>query len=469
MLTDSIMKKLLLIEPAGKVQYRINGFRYFERISNRDYFRKPSLALGVLAGLTPPDWEIEILQEPVDTIDYDARADLVGITAVTHTVKRGYEIAGEFRKRGTRVIMGGIHPTVLYSEALQHCDSVCIGEAEPVWNEVIRDAATGRLKRIYKSESLFDLEGYRSPRRDLMRKPRSTVFNPGAFIEASRGCPYSCDFCSVSIMHGRKVRYRPIDNLIGDMEHSGSSKFFFVDNNIVANPQRAKELFRALIPLKINWSGQATISIAKDPELLRLAVDSGCKGMLIGIESVTEEGLSKYTKNPDSYYDLARALKTLKDHGIRVLAHMVFGNDFETPGTMSESLTRLMKLDVASASFGIMIPYPGTKVALNLESEKRILTKDWNYYDINCLVFQPANFTREDFLKEVEKLRRSYFSFKAMLSRTIKYRDLEVLGLNIGMKAHNKVHFIGEITAPTPLSGARDQTPGRCRGSFQRR
>jgi radical SAM superfamily enzyme YgiQ (UPF0313 family) len=435
------MKKLLLIEPAGKLQYQASGFHYFEKISNRDYFRKPTLALGVLAALTPPDWEIEILQEPEDRIDYDARADLVGITAVTHTVKRGYEIAGEFRKRGVMVIMGGIHPTVLYSEALQHCDSVCIGEAEPVWNDVIRDATTGLLKRIYKSKTLFDLEGYTSPRRDLMPKYKSSVFNTGIFIEASRGCPYNCDFCSVSIMHGRKIRYRPIDNLIEDIEAAGSKKFFFVDNNIVANPQRARALFRALIPLKIKWTGQATISIAKDPELLQLAVDSGCTGLLIGIESLTEEGLSKYSKNPDSFSDLERALKTLKDHGIRVLAHMVFGNDFETPETMSESMRRLLTLDVASASIGIMIPYPGTKVALNLENEKRILTKDWNYYDIHGLVFQPANFTRQEFLKEVETLRRRYFSFRAILSRTIKYRDLEVLGFNIVLKAHNKVHF----------------------------
>ena len=435
------MKKLILIEPAGIVKYRMRGFHYFEDIANRDYFRKISLALGVLAGLTPPDWEIEILQEPADRINFDARVDLVGITAVTHTVKRGYEIADEFRKRGVKVIMGGIHPTVLYNEALEHCDSVCIGEAEPVWKEVIRDAVKGRLKRLYKSEFPFDLSDYVYPRRDLMPAPKSTIFNPGIFVEASRGCPHNCDFCSVSIMHGHKIRYRPIDNLLGEIEQAKSKRFFFVDNNIIANPRRAKDLFRALIPLNIKWTGQVTISMAKDPELLQLAVDSGCIGLLIGIESVTDEGLEKYSKSPDSFQDLEKALKTLKDHGIRVLAHMVFGNDFETARTMSESLERLLRLDVASASFGIMIPYPGTKLALNLENEKRILTKDWNLYDIHGLVFQPANFTREDFIREVENLRKRYFSLRAMLSRTIKCRELEVLGFNIGMKAHNKVHY----------------------------
>ena len=208
------MKKLILIEPAGKVEYQMKGIHFFVGIANRDYFKKTSLALGVLAGLTTDNWEIEIWQEPADKINFDMPADLVGITAVTHTVGRGYEIADEFRKRGVLVIMGGIHPTVLFNEALQHCDSVCIGEAEPVWNEVIRDAAKGRLKRLYKAESSFDLSGYIYPRRDLMPAPKSTVFNPGTFIEASRGCPHNCVFCSVSIMHGRNIRYRPSDNLI---------------------------------------------------------------------------------------------------------------------------------------------------------------------------------------------------------------------------------------------------------------
>ena len=435
------MKKLLLIEPAGKLQYRMRRIQLFERIANKDYFKKPSLALGVLADMTPSDWEIKILQEPGDRIDYSEQADLVGITAVTQTVKRGYEIADEFRKRGVKVIMGGIHPTVLPNEALQHSDSVCIGEAEPVWKKIINDVVAGKLRSIYKPDMLFDLSGYASPRRDLMAKPRSSIFNPGIFVEASRGCPYNCDFCSVSIMHGRKIRYRPTDHLIKEIESIKSNKIFFVDNNIVANIQRAKELFRALIPLKIRWTGQATISIVKDPELLKLAVDSGCTGLLIGVESVIEEGLHKYTKNPENFPDLKRALIILKDHGIRVLAHMVFGNDFESSHTMSESLKRLFQLDIVSASIGIMIPYPGTKIAADLEDQRRILTKDWNYYDIHRLVFQPANFTRKDFLKEIERLRKSYFSYKAILSRTIKYRDLEVLGFNISMKAHNKVHY----------------------------
>jgi radical SAM superfamily enzyme YgiQ (UPF0313 family) len=356
-------------------------------------------------------------------------------------VNRGYEIADEFRKRGVKVIMGGIHPTVLPEEALQHCDSVCVGEAEPVWAEVIADLERGQLKPIYKADSLFDMAGYTSPRRDLMSKPKSSLFNPGVFIEASRGCPYACDFCSVSLIHGRTIRYRPTSELIREIESIKGRKLFFVDNNIVANVRKAKELFKALIPLKLKWTGQATISIANDPELLKLAAQSGCRGLLIGVESVVDDGLHKYRKNPGDFDELARALKRIKDHGIKAFAQMVFGNEFETSDTIRESLRRLSQLDVVSASIGIVIPYPGTQLARNLEKEGRLLHRNWDLYNINNLVFQPVNFTCTGFIKEVEKLRKKYFSYQAILSRTMRFRSMEVLGFNISMKAHNKVHF----------------------------
>ena len=192
--------------------------------------------------------------------------------------------------------------------------------------------------------------------------------------------------------------------------------------------------------MKKTWTAQSGISIAKDPELLKLAVDSGCNGLLIGIESVLDAGLSKYSKNPGKFDELKETLTRLKDHGISVLAHMIFGNDFETMETFPETLERLKELDVASASLGIMIPYPGTKLAENMEKEGRIITRDWDYYDIHHLVFQPLNFSHEDFLKEMEKLRNDYFSFRDIMSRTMKYQDPKVFGFNIMQRSHNKVH-----------------------------
>lgn len=433
--------KLLLIEPASQLVTQKKKFQILENIARKEYFDVPPLALGVLAGLTPPDWEIKIIQEPRDMVNFDEKADLVGITAVTHTAKRGYEIADEFRKREINVIMGGIHPTVMFKEALEHCDSVCVGEAETIWKDVLEDFKHRKLKKIYKPLELFDLRFYTSLRRDLMSKHKSLFFNIGDTIEASRGCPYNCDFCSVSLIHGRKIRYRPVNNLIPEIESIENDKLFFVDNNIIANFHRAKELFHAMIPLKKRWTGQATISIVKDRELLKLASDSGCYGLLIGIESVIDEGFNKYNKNPNSYFELKRALKILKDHGIGVLAHMVFGNDFDSKQTILGSLERLFELDIASATLGIIVPYPGTKLAMDLEKKNRILTKDWNYYDIHHLVFQPINFICEDFLKDMENLRKRFFSIKAIVSRTLNYRSLTVLGFNISSRFHNKVNY----------------------------
>jgi radical SAM superfamily enzyme YgiQ (UPF0313 family) len=434
--------KLLLIEPASQLNIQTKKNRVLDNIVRKDYYTVPPLALGIIAGLTPPDWEVKILQEPKNIINYDESSDLIGISAVTNTVRRGYEIAQEFIKHGKKVIMGGIHPTALPDEALQYCNSVCIGEAENIWQEILSDFIKGRLKRKYKSEKLFDLKLYTSPRRDLFPSFKSHIFNIGSSIEASRGCPYDCDFCSVSLSHGKEIRYRPLQNIIPEMETINNDNLFFVDNNIIANFNYAKELFRAMIPLKKKWTGQATISIVKDPELLKLASDSGCYGLLIGIESITDEGFKKYKKNLSNYQELKEAVKILKDHNIGILAHMVFGNDFETSQTIQESLNKLLELDITTATLGIIVPYPGTKLFETLHKEHRILTTNWNYYDINHLVFKPLHFSKEDFLEDIENLRRKFFSYSSILKRSWKSGSIQALGLNIHSRSHNKVGYI---------------------------
>jgi radical SAM superfamily enzyme YgiQ (UPF0313 family) len=435
--------KLLLIEPANRLAIKKNKLHFFENIARGDYFRVPPLALGVLAGLTPPEWEIKILQEPVDRIDFDEEVDIVGITAATHTVKRGYEIADEFRKRGKMIIMGGIHPSVLYNEALQHCDAVCIGEAEAIWKNILNDAKQGKLRKTYRSKEPFDLKYYTSPRRDLFPKRPSLFYSLGT-IEASRGCPYNCDFCSVSNVHGKKIRYRPIDNIIPEMESIHSKRIFFVDNNIIANFKHSKELFREMIPLKKRWTAQATISIVKDQELLKLTSDSGCFGLLVGIESVTPEGFQKYNKSMKNLEELKEALKILKEYRIGVLAHMIFGNDFDTPESIWKSIENLMELDITSATLGIMVPYPGTKLASDLEKQNRILTRDWDHYDIHHLLFRPLNFTIKEFLEEMQNIRKEFFRIKAILSRTFNYRSPIAFVFNISSRAHNRVNYMLE-------------------------
>jgi radical SAM superfamily enzyme YgiQ (UPF0313 family) len=430
--------KLLLIQPAPFTGKHDNSFHLLNYLARKNYFTVPPISLGILAALTPSSWDVRIIQEPHQQVHFDEAADLVGITANTSNVLRGYRIADEFRLRGVAVIMGGIHPTVRVDEALEHCDSVCIGEGELVWGDVLEDLQHKRLRKKYKAETYFNMQEYVPPRRDLMTSSNS-LFYSAATLETSRGCPYNCDFCSVSISHGNRIRYRSPEGVVEEISGIGRKKFFFVDNNIVADHRKAKELFRSLIPLKIKWSGQATISVADDPQLLKYAVDSGCHGLLIGIENITDEGLNKYKKSKKDFQTLKASVRILNEHGIAILAHMVFGNDFDTRDSIVETLDRLCELDVASATLGIMVPYPGTKLAEDLEKENRILTKNWNLYDIHHLVFQPKNFTPEEFIEDIQRLRNQYFTMGKMLSRTIKCRKPVILGFNLSSKSHNRV------------------------------
>jgi radical SAM superfamily enzyme YgiQ (UPF0313 family) len=440
--------KLLLIEPANR----------FTGLKNK--FHVPPLALGLLASLAPSDWEVEILLDPKDSIHYDMEVDLVGITAATNNVKRGYEIADQFRAYGKKVLMGGIHPTLMPEEALEHCDSVCIGEAEPVFSTMLEDFKKGSLKKTYRQKQYFDLSLYKPLRRDLMALNRSFFFDVGT-VETSRGCPYDCDFCTVSSIHGRKIRHRPLENLMPEIESIDNRLIFFIDDNIISNTQRAKEFCRELIPLKKRWAGQASISITRDRELMKLISDSGCFGLIVGLESVVEEGFNNYSKSVKSMDELKEALVILKDNGIGVLATMVFGQDFDNRSTMQESLHNLLELDLTSASLGILVPYPGTKVADRLQTQGRILTRDWDYYDINNLVFKPKNFTCEEFLEEMGNLRKGFFSLSSICSRTFNYRGVSLwiaLGVNMAMWKHNKKNSLLDFTSEEDETSAQALT-----------
>ena len=419
---------LNLIEPVNK------------HAGMRSEFRVPSLVLELLASRTPPDWDVRILQEPFDRIDFDQEVDLVGITVVTNTANRAYAIADEYRKRGKKVVMGGIHPTILPREALEHCDAVCLAEGETIWPEILLDFKNGKLRPLYKQERTTDLEDYPLLNRENIFRRRSRFFDIGT-IETSRGCPYECDFCSVSIIHGRKIRNRPLKPVLKEMESINNRLLFFVDNNIISSIPYAKQLFREMIPLKKRWTAQATISFANDRDLVKLASDSGCFGLLVGLESVVEEGFQQYKKSLGSLAELKEALKLLKDHGISVLATMVFGHDFDTKDTIRRTLDYLLDLDLISASLGILVPYPGTKLAHRLEQQNRLLSKDWSLYDINNLLFKPRNFSCDEFVEEMQELRKKFFSLPSATKRIISHAGNSIwvgIGLNVAMSLHNK-------------------------------
>ncbi len=396
------MKRLLLIAPS-------------QRTTGRALF--PPLSLGVIAALTPGDWDVAIVDEAVEEVDFDRPADLVGITVMTSLAPRAYEISARFREREVPVVLGGIHPTALPGEAVRHADAVVIGEAEGVWSRVLADAARRRLRRFYRSSARPELAGQPPPRRDL--------FRPGAYlttatVETSRGCPFACEFCSVSRFYGRSYRWRPVSEVVEQVAALGQKVVFFVDDNIFGAPARARKLFEALAPLGLTWVGQSSINIARSTELLRLAARSGCRGLFIGLESLVPENLRQVGKSLiNRVEDYREAISRLQGHGIGVEGAFIFGLDGDDRGVFARTVDFARRIRLAAAQFGILTPFPGTPLRERLEREKRILTSAWNRYTISNVVFEPAGMPAEVLQRGFDWAYRSFYSYASILSRLV--------------------------------------------------
>jgi len=345
----------------------------------------PQLALNLLEGLTPPHHRVTLIEEEIEHIDLDTECDLVGISFMTSNAPRAYYLADEFRKRGKRVVMGGVHPSILPDEALSHADSVVIGEAEGVWEQVLEDFQRGKPQQKYH-KPFPSLEKYVHIRH--RRGTRKRLFGVVP-VMSTRGCPYNCDFCCVHDVFGRKIRHVPIPNVVRDIQASGGKTLLFLDDNIIGDPKYAKELFHAIKPLNIRWGGQASISFVKETEMMRLAAESGCKGLFFGLESVSKSQLQAMRKSPKDIEHVEEAIKRVKDFGIHFHASMIFGFDDDTIDVFPETLDFLNKNRVSSASLNVLTPYPGTKTYQNFREEGRLITNNWQYYDHNTVVFKP--------------------------------------------------------------------------------
>ena len=374
----------------------------------------PQLALFILEGLTPKEHQVVTLDEEAEEIDLEQDCDLVGISFMTSNASRAYWLAREFKKRGKTVVLGGVHPTLLPDEASPYGDSVVIGEAEGVWAELLEDYQQGRLKKIYHNPRP-DLSPYVP--KDFSRITKRHLFGMVP-IMTSRGCPYNCDFCCVTDLFGKEIRHIPIENVVRDIKESGKKIFMFLDDNIIGHRSYAKELFAALKPLKISWVGQSSISLlVKDDELLKLAVESGCKGLFIGLESVKEAQMSSMRKSFSSLRGLENGLKKLRQAGIFVLASMIFGFDEDTKDTFDETVRFLIKNKVHSVAFNVLTPYPGTKTFRKMKEEGRLLTDDWKYYDHSTVVFQPKNMSPYELMVGKIGARKKFYGLWSILWR----------------------------------------------------
>jgi radical SAM superfamily enzyme YgiQ (UPF0313 family) len=407
-------------------------------------FALPQLTLSLIAGMTPPEHEVEICEEEYgDVVDFEGDYDLIGLSIMTQTCHRGYHIANEFKKRGKVVVFGGIHASAMPEEALLYADAVVIGEAENgLWEEVLRDAGNHRLKSIYSLSQVPDLQTHIFPRRDLV-KCSSGKFKV-APIETTRGCPYNCDFCAVSRFFGTRQRHKPVSDILEDASSCPQKILLFVDDNIAFFRKYALELFKEMIPLKKKWIGQASIGISKDQELMKMAYRSGCRALLIGFESISEGGTRTYRKTLKTLDENVQAVRRLRDNGILVMASLIFGLDSDTEAIFDLGYEFLSKSKSAFFQGCLMTPYPGTLVFENLKREGRILTDDFSKYDTKKVVISPKNMSPEKLADGFNEIRKATYSYNSIFNRSLPYlmkgpvESLLYFSLNAGARRRYK-------------------------------
>jgi len=378
--------------------------------------RYAPLTLTTLASLVPPEisCEIEIFDEGVDEIVPDRiEADLVGISAITGTAPRSYEIAAALRERNIPVVIGGVHPTLLPEEAMQHADSVVVGYAEESWPQLLRDFVAGRMRRRYDQSPKLRLDNLPFPQRRLFNR---SLVNVADTIEATRGCIYQCEFCVVPFAWGKPLQ-KPVRDVVDDIRQMGARRVIFLDLNLIADVAYAKELFTALIPLKIRWGGLATTTIAWDDELLDLAARSGCSGLLVGFESLNQESLKEAKKAFNMRRDYHEVVRKIRARGIALMGCFVFGFDHDTLETFDRTVDFVMSAHMDLPRYAIAVPFPGTGLFKRLKAEGRITTENWSLYDGQHVVFQPRNMTADELLQGARRAWKKTYSYASMLRR----------------------------------------------------
>src|SRR5712692_5429790 len=426
-------KRLLLVDPYPREN------PYHLGPSERKAIWFPKLSLPAIAAYTPEHWDVEIQDESVRAIDFEYPADMVGISIMTCYAPRAYEIAAEFRKRGVSVVLGGVHPTYCPDEALQHGDAIVTGEAEESWPKLMEDFEAGRMQRHYKMEQFPPLDHYKPPRVDLLSED---AYMTRQCTFTTRGCHFDCEFCSVSPFNGKSTRRRPVAEVVAEIQRvkgwvceelvgrigrssmlealkiaakirfgiEDGSIFAFVDDLHNSNRAYCRELWAALKPLNIKWGCQSTLFLGDDEEMVKLAADSGCVSVFVGMESIFEESLGETHKPFNRVKKFEEEIKMFHDHGIMVNPGIVFGFDNDDESVFERTVEFLIKNRCELAYFNILTPLPGTPLYTRYEAAGRIFDRNWAHYDGKYVTFYPTRMTSEQLQEGYYWAQHTFYS-----------------------------------------------------------
>lgn len=375
--------KILLVLPAGE-NYRVTPER--PSVPRRAMLRFSVLPLTTVASLTPPQHEVRIVDENVEPLDFEADCDLVGVSFMTALAPRAYAIAREFRKRGKIIVAGGYHATLCTAETLCHFDAVVVGDAEDTWPQVLRDIEAGRLQQVYRSAGGAMTTPI--PRRDLLMRTARHYATVNA-VQAGRGCRHACRYCSVTAFYQQTYRHRAVSDVLTELQ-TVSGNFLFVDDNIVADRDFARELFTRLVPLRKRWVAQCSIEVGDDQELLHLMHKAGCRGLFIGIETVNSANLTAMSKQFNNPHRYRQRLQAIRRAGMAVVAGIIVGIDSDDVGVFAQTLHFLLEEGIDCVQVNILTPLPGTPLFAEMERGGRITDCVWSRYDYRHVVFQPA-------------------------------------------------------------------------------